>query len=150
MLSFLVIFPNPFIQAKLVTTKTWLLCYMGVSHFHQFFLWNEVRKEKCGEIFAYPLQLPLTPKAQNMSNIYYLIPVINSARRVEFDLLWFSLIIWLYWWSISDQALTLQEFIVPRCFITSGMYNKLTVGTHKELYFKKQKPHPLPNCTTAI
>lgn len=150
MLSFLVIFPNPFIQAKLVTTKTWLLCYMGVSSFSWIFFVEWGEKGEVWRDFCLPSPASPHTKSPNMSNIYYLIPVINSARRVEFDLLWFSLIIWLYWWSISDQALTLQEFIVPRCFITSGMYNKLTVGTHKELYFKKQKPHPLPNCTTAI
>ena len=148
MLSFLVIFPNPFIQAKLVTTKT---CAVWVfPHFHQFFCGMRRWERKVWRDFCLPSSASPHTKSPNMSDIYHFIPVINSASRVEFDLLWFSLIIWLYWWSISDQALTLQEFIVPRCFITSGMYNKLTVGTHKEFYFKKQKPHPLPNCTTAI
>lgn len=93
MLSFLVIFPNPFIQAKLVTTKTWLLCYMGVSHFHQFFLWNEVRKEKCGEIFAYPLQLPLTPKAQTCQifTIWFQSSTVHVGWSLIYcDFLWLS------------------------------------------------------------
>ena len=102
MLSFLVIFPNPFIQAKLVTTKTWLLCYMSVSSFSSIFFveWGE---KKCGEIFAYPLQLPLTPKAQTcpIFTIWF-----QSSSGVWFIVILFDYLVLLvkHFWSSFDTS----------------------------------------------
>lgn len=115
MLSFLIIFPNPFIQAKLVTTKTWLLCYMSVSSFSSIFFcgmrWEEVWRDFC-------LPSPASPhtKSPNMSNIYYLIPVIKWSL-IYCDFVWlfgsigeaFLIKLWHFKNSLFPDASTHQE-----------------------------------------
>ena len=93
MLSFLVIFPNPFIQAKLVTTKTWLLCYMGVSSFSSIFFveWGEK-----GEVWRdFCLPSPASPHTKSPKHVKYLL-FDSSHQQCTSGGVWFIVIFFDY------------------------------------------------------
>lgn len=101
--------------------------------------WGD-EKGKSGEIFACPLQLPLTPETQTC-------PFDSSHQPCKSDLevgVWFIVIFFDYLallvkhlWSSFDTS---RSHCSLRRFFTSGMYNKLT-GEHTKSFILKSKSY---------
>lgn len=92
MLSFLVIFPNPFIQAKLVTTKT---CAVWVfPHFHQFFCGMRRWERKVWRERFLPT-LSSFPSHQKPKHVQYL-PFYSSHQQCKSGGVWFIVIFFDY------------------------------------------------------